>query len=207
MGTMTLSDVVLYIVVGYVFIQVFNFIVSNQDPSEFQHLFFKAIISGFILVNAMLLFPISFKNEYWEIAFVLLASIVLSYIAAQIYTSVMLKKVLKTINIRRTVNPYIWNDIEDKNKTLWVHVGFKQLNVQYLGKLVCIEDFHRQPIIVLGNYSQCQFDDNINDVNDTAIDCTSDSKQRIVIDTARADYIKLIYDKDSENIKNDDTKV
>lgn len=200
---MTLFDIVLYIVIGYVFIRIFNFIVSNQNPSEFQYLFFRALITGFILVNGVLLIPFNFVNEYCKLMVILLTTIVLSYIAAQTYTSVILKKVLRKINVRRTVNPYIWNDIEDKSKTLWVHVGFKELNAQFLGKLVCIEDFQRQPTIVLGNYSQCEFNEDINDADNISIDCTNDSKQRVVIDTAKADFIKLIYDKDSENIKDD----
>lgn len=199
MEALTISDIILYIVLGFIFMQIFNFIVSNQSSNDFQHIFFKSLIIGFILVNVMSTLPFTSNNIYLYALILVMITVILSYIMAQIYCSTVFKNICKFIKVRRTVNPYIWNDIEDKKQTLWIRIGFKELNLKYVGILACVEDFQRQPLIVLTRYSKCGFLEDEN--GETSIDFTNDPKQRIVLDTSKADYIEFVYDKDSEVIR------
>lgn len=114
---------------------------------------------------------------------------------ALFYNSSSFKNLLKKFKIRRTTNEYIWNDIVDKKKTLWVRVVSHELDLDYFGIIVLVEDFQRQPQIVLSNYIKR------NIAGITIEDCYCKPEKRVIIDTSKYNYIELIYEKDSENIK------
>lgn len=192
-----LPTIILYLAAGYLYLLLFNFVSTNKNPTEFEHMFFKSLIIGFVLKNIVCIIPIRTGNYYLNIAGFLAICIFVAYSFGKIYISDSFRSILKVFGVSRTIHPYIWNDIEDQHKSLWVKVTFKVQNEQYLGILTTTEDFQRMPLIVLTRYTKSNLSGEI------IADYTNDKTRRIVLDSSKADTVELIYDKDSVNIKGD----
>lgn len=120
---------------------------------------------------------------------------IISFILAHIYSSPFFEKLLRFLGIRRTVHQYIWKDIEDYDKPLWVRVTIKSLDRIYYGMLVLAEVFERKPQIVLSQFQEKTLDGEV--INDYL----EKDYHRILIDTDKCDKIEFVYFDDSEYLK------
>lgn len=197
-NTISVEDIILCISVGFIFLGIFRFIVSNRDSGDFKYTIIKSLIIGFILKSVVGILPFRSNNNYVNILFFILFCILLSFILAKLYSSTLFEAILRVLGIRQTVNPYIWTDIEDKENSLWVIVGFKELDLKYFGILAEYEDFNRKPQIVLGRYIKCKYNEDVYDKHEN--DFSKDPTQRVLLDTEKADIIELVYNKKSNNI-------
>jgi hypothetical protein len=74
----------------------------------------------------------------------------------------------------------------------------KDLGKKYYGQVVIVEEFSREPQIVLSRYD-------ISDLNGNMIsDFDEKLNHRILIDTSKCDEIRLVYDKESKYLLYDD---
>lgn len=125
----------------------------------------------------------------------LLACTVLAYISARFYGSDLFKKLCRKLKIKRTTNNYIWYDIEDKKQVLWIRAVRYDTEQEYLGQLASVEDFQRQPMIILAYYQQRSLDGKI------IADNSKKSTERVLLDTSKFDVIEMTYHPDSENTR------
>lgn len=103
--------------------------------------------------------------------------------------------VCRKLNIRTTVNEFIWRDIEDEKYGIWVRAVSKSCDFDIFGRLVLIEEFQRFPMIVVDEYEYTKIDET------PVEDFSKDDCRRILIDTSKCDTVRLIYNEKSDNIK------
>jgi hypothetical protein len=189
-----LPNLILYIASGFVFIKIFNFVSISKTSENFEHMLLKSLITGFILKNIVSIIPFRFTESINILGYLFICSIS-AYFIAMFYNSDEFKVLLKKINIRRTTNEFIWDDIIDKKNSIWVRAISNDLDLDYYGVCVLVEDYQRYPQVVLSNYIKRTLD------GVEIEDCYNKPEKRVIIDTSKFNYIELIYNKDSENIK------
>lgn len=187
----------LYFVSGFIFITVFNFIVSNKNPNDYKNIIMKSLIVGYILTLFYHIVPsITNNNQYIDITIFLLLCVVSAYFGGRLYNGNCMRELCKKLKIRSTVNEYIWYDIEDHgDNPLWVKATIIDQGIVIIGQLVIVEEYQRNPMLVLNRYIIEDFSGNIVEDNDDVL------TKRILIDTQKCDRVELIYDKDSVNLK------
>lgn len=186
----------LYFVSGFIFISVFNFIVSNKNPRDYKNIIMKSLIVGYVLTlfYNLVLRKIN-NNQYITISIFLLLCVVFAYSCGRLYEGNFIRKICKKLKIRSTVNEYIWYDIEDHgDKSLWVKSTIIGQGIEITGQLVIVEEYQRMPMLVLDRYIIKDLHGNIIEDND------EDLTKRILVDTQYCDRIELIYDKESVNL-------
>ena len=186
----------LYFVSGFIFICVFNFIVSNQNPHDYKNIIMKSLIVGYILTLFYHIVPsITNNNQYIDISIFLSLCVVFAYICGRLYEGNFIRVICKKLKIRSTVNEYIWYDIEDHgDKPLWVKATIIDQGIAITGQLVIVEEYQRMPMLVLNRYIIEDLSRNIIEDNDEEL------TKRILVDTQKCDRIELIYDKNSINL-------
>jgi hypothetical protein len=154
----------------------------------------KSLIAGFILKNVIAIVPLRFTKPINIVGYLLMC-VMVAYFMAMFYGSDKFKLLLKKINIRRTTNEFIWDDILDKKNSIWVRAISNDLDLDYYGVCVLVEDFQRYPQVIISNYVKRTLDGTVIE------DCYLKPEKRAIIDTSKFSNIELIYNKNSENIK------
>ena len=189
-----LPNLILYFSSGYVFTRVYSLVRVVDVQKDFQNVFIKCVVSGFIIKNLISLVPIR-SNYYLNILGLVIASGVIAYVGARIISASIFVRLLKSLRIRRTTNEYFWSDIIDQGKTVWVRAICNETDLDYFGILVVVEDYPRFPQIVLSNYLKRTMNGEIIE------DCYLSPEKRVIIDTSKCEIIELIYESSSEKIK------
>lgn len=196
-----LSEYIHIIVSGYIFVTIFNFVMYKKNMANYNHIFFKSIVYGFILKSvlytAIILIPIKdeFKDVFRDSLFYI-SSAVLSYAITVIMRSSRITKVMMKLGVYRNHNNNIWLDIFDGENPPWFDVSSSTLKKHYSGELDILEDtpedFQRKPILILRKYKS--YDENENIIEDRSNDCNF----KVIIDTGLYDDIKFAYPKNDE---------
>lgn len=191
-----MPDIILYLFSGFLFVQVFNFIALHKNPSNYQHIIIKSLLAGYILNNLYKSIPYTYQsNVYLNTTLYLIVCLVLGYLTAIFCRSNFFKKLCRFLKIRRTVNEFIWSDIEDKKYGLWVRAVNHEIGIDYLGQLCLYEEFQRYPIIVLERYQKLDGDGNVLE------DYSARPNEKIIIDTSKCNHLELTYNLKSDNVK------
>ena len=191
-----LPSLVLYFTSGYVFIKIYGCIRSVVKQKDWEHLFLRCVVFGYIYKNILCVIPYRSSKEYINVIGLIVFSAFIGIIAGVILNSNLFDKLLCKMNFRRTASEYFWDDLDDKKKTVWIHASNYQLNIEYFGILVLIEDHPRYPLIVLSNYLK-----RYNSSGETIEDCYLDCSKRVLIDTEKYDIIEFVYENDSPVIR------
>lgn len=190
---MLLPEIILYIVLGFIFTRTYKFTRIINNITEYQHVFIVSLIVGFILWNIYSLIPISF-GIYVDTIGMVVCSVIMGFISAKIINSNKLHKLFQKLKISQTVNQKIWADIEDKDNAIFVSIEDKTNHVLTDGMLVLYESFERQPLIQLSAFRQFQNGEIINDFS-------NNPERTILIDTSKYENVVITYNPDSEKIK------
>lgn len=190
---MLLPEIILYIVLGFIFTRTYKFTRIINNITEYQHVFIVSLIVGFILWNIYSLIPISF-GIYVDTIGMVVGSVIMGFISAKIINSNKLHKLFQKLKISQTVNQKIWADIEDKDNAIFVSIEDKTNHVLTDGMLVLYESFERQPLIQLSAFRQLQNGEIINDFS-------NNPERTILIDTSKYENVVITYNPDSEKIK------
>ncbi len=188
-----LPEIILYIVLGFIFTRTYKFTRIINNITEYQHVFIVSLIVGFILWNIYSLIPISF-GIYVDTIGMVVGSVIMGFISAKIINSNKLHKLFQKLKISQTVNQKIWADIEDKDNAIFVSIEDKTNHVLTDGMLVLYESFERQPLIQLSAFRQFQNGEIINDFS-------NNPERTILIDTSKYENVVITYNPDSEKIK------
>lgn len=188
-----LPEIILYIVLGYLFIHSYKFTRILKNANEYQHIFTESLIIGFVLRNIYALIPVSL-GLYIDIVVMIISSIIIGYSLARLINSNILNKALKKLKIKQTFNQNIWADIEDKNGAIYVSIFDRETNTITDGILVLYESSERQPLIQLSEFRQVKDDIIINDFS-------NQPERTILIDTSKYKDVFITYDKNSKKIE------
>ena len=189
----------LYMVQGYVFISIYNFIRFKQN--DLNHIFFKSIVTSYILkvffdwmfvknvtvdetvVRLVRLFNADYESIGYCIL-LLLFSAILSFILAIITQHEKFNEFLLRVGIKRTTNSNIWEDVIKPNCWLMVYLNSREL--VYFGQYKYGEEFEKKPLLVLEHYQVKDLDGKIK------TDC-SNSSEVAIIDTKDIERIEIVY--------------
>lgn len=188
-----LPDIILYIVLGYVFIRVFKFICAIENNTEYKHVFVESLITGFVLNNVFRIIPFSL-GKYLDIIGMTIGSIILGYVSAFIFNSECLQRIFRFLKIKQTTNKYIWADIADKDCGTYISLYNKNKNEYIEGSVILFESFERKPIVQITKIRKT--------VNgNVVLDYTQNTERTLIVDTSKYDEIFVTYAVNSSKIK------
>ena len=189
-----IPDILWILVSGYLYLRIYDFVSYAKEEKNYNYIFLKSVVCGTVL-NSTIGSLTGYIIEPWSTIVYVVSVVAISFILSKIMNSVLFRSILKKLNICRTFNQNIWHDLTDREHSVWVDLRSRQLERHYFGLLVLVEDFEKYPRIVLSRYTI--YDKN----NEIVEDYDEDPTQRIFIDTSLYDDIRLVYHKDSKNIK------
>lgn len=198
----SLPLVMSYIIYGFIFVSIFNFITIKRISNENNHLIISYISISFILrciyeylfgwLDKNGVMAIQINSDLFYIVTIAL-TIVMSYISGILFSSKFINNVLLHIGIKRTVNKNIWQDITEDN--MWMFLKFKEEDYGYLGMYKYVEEKTDKPRILLNRYQLIEVS-----TGEAKVDYSNEANRCILIDTNDIDTIEMIYtngDKDS----------
>lgn len=189
-----IPNILLVLVLGYIYLKIYNFISYSKNIKSYEYVFIKSVVCGTILEYTIGFFT-NMLYKPWNYILIIFVTVFLAFISAKLINSNLFRQIFKKLGITRTFNRNIWQDLMDKEHSLWADVRSKKLQRHYFGQIVLVEEFERYPRIVLSRYTIYDKHNNIIE------DYDKDPTQRIVIETTLYDDIRLVYNENSKNIK------
>lgn len=188
-----LPDIIIYIVLGYLFCITYTFTRKQDTNSNYQYLFLKSITWGFVLKKIYDEFPSTGKYTI-DIIGMAIASALLGGLIAMVIGSWVFEKFLNFLHVGRNPNKYIWNDLIHDKYAISVRVEDETTHRIYEGDLVSVEELTEKPQILLSAYKEFK--------NGVLIHNYSENyEQTVLIDTSKFSVIKLIYAKEGHKVK------
>lgn len=188
-----LPDIIIYIVLGYLFCTTYTFARKQDTNSNYQYLFLKSITWGFVLKKIYDEFPSTGKYTI-DIIGMAIASALLGGLIAMVIGSWVFEKFLNFLHVGRNPNKYIWNDLIHDKYAISVRVEDETTHRIYEGDLVSVEELTEKPQILLSAYKEFK--------NGVLIHNYSENyEQTVLIDTSKFSVIKLIYVKEGHKVK------
>lgn len=179
----------MYIASGYALLTTFHFVALKQNTSNIEHILTSSLVVGYIYCNIMYLIPLSI-NQIVDYICIVTTAVILGYISGRILNTKYIISILDKLKIRDTVNIYYWDDILDNNYPMKIEILYG--NRYYVGMLHNYESYSNDPHIVLASYV-------IKNSNNKIIeDYTEDKNKLIILNTANADSVTVLYDKRSD---------
>lgn len=188
-----LPDIILYIILGYVYLHSYRITRIIPNSNDHEHILIESLVFGFIIKNIAAIIPISF-GYFVDLITMIICSMISGYAIAKILDiQEVTDFIVNVLKIRQTRFQYMWQNISESDMAIFVDVTNPETNVRYFGQLVLYEDFERQPIIQLANYT-CWENDNV------IYDFSEDPTRTVLIDTSKYSDIDIVYQKSSNII-------
>lgn len=179
-----IPNVIIYIVVGYLFYRVFCFVSLKQFISDVEHVLIASFVIGYIYCTIAGFIPIHISYEVDSLG-ISASAIIAAYFIGKLWRSDKMNILLDCLEIRDTVNPYYWDDLMDDKYPMKIVATYT--NVIYEGMLHNYESYSNDPKIVIGAYI-------VKDKNGAIIEDYSHNKTKcLILDSADADNIEIIY--------------
>lgn len=180
-----LSQIVIYIVIGYVFLRTYKFVALKQRSDNIDHILTSSLVVGFIYYEIANMIPISISVEIDNILIVL-SALCLGYLLASILNQKkFVRFVLDKLKIQNTDNIYIWDDIMDDKYPMKMCIKYE--DAAYSGMVHFIESYTSNPRIALGAYVVENSQGKITE------DYSNDSTKIIVLNIAAAKFAQVEY--------------
>lgn len=179
-----LPDIIIYIILGFIFIKVYRFVSIIKNPTDYKHILTESLICGFILKNIYSLIPIHI-NLYIDNLGMVLSTILLAYCAAKVIYSKWLTGVLEKVGIQQTPAKDFWVDVTQGEYASHITIFDREHNLIIRGKVKMIETYNDRPLIQISNYTTTTLNnDIINNLEDNSV-------ETIIIDTSKYPEIYL----------------
>lgn len=183
-----LPDIIIYIVVGFIFIRIFHFIALMQNSTDIKHILSSALVIGYVYCNIAYCIPISI-NYYVDQVLIILSSVVVSFFLGRFVAGRKYMKLFNKLRIRNSFNTYMWDDLMDQTEPMKITITYD--TSQYEGMLYYFESYSNSPHITLASYI-------VRDFNKlTTKDYTDDHTKVVILDSSTAKCIEIIYGKNS----------
>lgn len=170
----------LYIVPGYLFFRVFNFVLNKKNEKLTQNIVEYIICSYVIMSIVRFILGLFFNGVVIElpevIVSILLLSGILGYIGSRLILSDWFSgKILNKLNISRTINNNIFEEYFNDKKGLWVKIYLKDDKLVYYGAIVGfdVKEKYEDGYIIINQYEVYKYD------KSTIYDSTLDIKCKI----------------------------
>lgn len=195
-----LPQIILYIVTGFAFIKTYHFVALRQNTMDLEHILTASLVIGYIYTNIAYMIPASTYDwlvgrEWIDNAYIgdniliILSAVICGFLSARILRSKSIQWLLAKLKIRESGNVYLWDDLLDNEYPMKAILTCG--NLIYEGMVHMYESYSNEPHVVLSAYL-------IRDVAAcrTLEDFSNDSTKVIIIDTAKADTISIVYYED-----------
>lgn len=147
----SLSELILYIVYGYVCVSVFSFTSSIKFGNDVEHKLIVSTAVGFIIDHVMKLIPVNISPELDTIG-ITITSLFLGFVLAKIYRSEIFNNFLFTVcKINATTDSYIWDTIINRDYPVLIEI-VTQDNYTITGFSDLVEEHTDDPHITLANF-------------------------------------------------------
>lgn len=180
-----LPDVLTYIVPGYIFVFIYRYILYKDDDSaeHISYVVWNSIVISFIL-RVIFDAVVPFASTSYRCLLLIIFASAGGYFGAKMIPSKFARTVRCFLGITRTSHKNIWDDILEPG--LWLRVWLKDSGKSYLGQVRYIEDYAREPIMVLERY---QF---LDDDAKPLFDHSADAKRAVVINLSAFERIEIV---------------
>lgn len=176
-----------YAVPGYLFLAVYKFVLFKDEDAAGQtsHTLLNSVIASFILktlydwtVCRLLNVP---GSSYTVCLLVI--SLLAGYCSAKVILMPPVIGIMQRLGINRTASTSIWNDfIEDG---LWLRVWLRDSERSYYGQVALMENFSREPLILLKRY---QF---LDDDGAVLVDNTEDDGRMVLMNLSNFERVEI----------------
>lgn len=194
-----LPNIIIYLVLGFVFIKVFRFVYIEESPNDSQHILTESLIYGFILQNIYSAFPISI-NTYIDIIGMVLSTVIIAYFLAKFIYSKLFSKILAKLKIQQTPIKDFWIDITHSKERTYITVYDKESDRIINGRFARAETFNKRPLIQLSEYIIK------NTRGDIISDMSLNTADTIVIDTSKYPEIMLSHPQPKDKKESEETQ-
>lgn len=187
-----LPQIITYIVIGYIFNKTFYFVALKQNSTDIEHILTSSLVIGFIYCKIASLIPVHISDKI-DIISMVVSSLLSGYLLARIVKNRHLIPLLDFLKIRDTGNLYYWDDIMDDKYPMKIKISYE--DVSYEGMLHNFESYSNEPHIILTSYV---IKDKFGNIVKNFI---NDNTKIIILDTAKAEQVEVIYSNKSEVCK------
>lgn len=188
-----LPNIVIYIVLGYIFLRVFRTVRIVKNPDNYEHILTESLVLGFIIKSIAALIPFSFGYRL-DIIGLSISSAIAGFLFAKLLSSKIMLDIIDKLQIKHTKFKYMWQNIEDPEFAVFVDITNPDTKSRYFGQLVMYEEFERSPIIQICKYMSWS--------GETLLyDFSEDPTRTVLIDTSKYTEIDIVYQKVSNVIK------
>ena len=187
----SLSELILYIVYGYVCVSAFSFTSSIRSDRDIEHTLIVSIVVGFIIDHVMKLIPVNISPEI-DIIGIAITSLLLGFILAKIYRSEIFNSFLFAVcKINATTDSYIWDTIINRDYPVLIEI-VTQDDYTITGFSDLVQEQTDDPHITLANFK----------IFDDANHCIKQSKENetLFFDLKNAKYYIFKFHKDDPKI-------
>lgn len=190
----SLSDLVLFIIYGFLFLKIFLFTASIKSSNDIEHILVSSVVIGFIIDNFVRLCNLQdYASEEVYVLIIIVISVILGYTIAKLYKSKWFNNcIFNTFKINGTTDFYIWDSIINGKYPvlLTIHTADE---IIIKGFLDLVEEYTEDPHVTIANFKI--IDESGNTIR------TSRRNETICFDLKNAKYYEFAYYKDDEKMK------
>lgn len=172
-----LPQILSYIVPGYIFLTIYQW-TRFRDGDSLKNIVLKSIVVSYVIkILLNILFKelhIAINDEIIFVGICIIIATISSILLSIIISSRRYNKILRILNISRTTNKNIWDDVYQNGTALKI---YQSDGTFYAGHLRFCEENQREQLVVLSRYGL--FDEN----NNILMDKTEDSSEEIMLNT------------------------
>lgn len=177
-----------YVVPGYLFLAVYRYMLFKDEDTtdKTSGLLLNSVIISFVLKTlydliAAWLLP---EHETFYLIGIILLSILAGFGSAKLVVSELATDVFEKLGINRTVNSNIWDDVIGQDQ--WLRIWLPDSGRSYYGQVAAMENYRREPIVLLRNY---QF---LNDDGTPLIDNVADSSRSVLLNLSGFERVEFV---------------
>lgn len=187
----SLSEIILYIVYGFVCVKVFVFTSTIKIKNDAEHILIVSIVVGFIIDHIMKLIPINISPEIDTIG-IIFTSLFVGFVLAKFYRSNAFNNFLFNVcKINATTDSYIWDTIINRDYPVLIEI-VTQDNLTITGFPDLVEEHTDAPHIMIANFK-------IYDATGYCIESSSEH-DTLLFDLKTAKYYRFKFHKDDPKI-------
>ena len=187
-----LPEFMTYVIPGFLFLAVYRYILFQDEHAADQtsHTLLNSVAISFVLktvydgIVSLLFETISERSGSWYLTGILAFSIFAGYFLARAVSLPRTKQWLDRIGVSRTIHSNIWDDILEAG--IWLRIWLKGSDKSYYGQVKFIENYGREPLVVLEYY---QFLGNNAEV---LFDNTDDAKRTVLLNLSQFERVEIV---------------
>lgn len=177
-----------YVVPGYLFLAVYRYMLFKDEDTtdKTSGLLLNSIIISFVLKTLYdaVTSAIPWKNESFYLIGIILLGICTGFGTAKLVVSELATDIFEKLGINRTVNSNIWDDVIGQDQ--WLRIWLPDSGRSYYGQVAAMENYRREPIVLLRNY---QF---LNDDGTPLIDNVADSSRLVLLNLSGFERVEFV---------------